>query len=383
MKIESYKKLYIMTKKNIYYFIGSILVIGLAVVLTAFFMHNQPEPKKNLKSEDLLYVETDTVSTKNLHPSMQYKGRVNSYETVSLSAEVSGKIMEGNIPFKEGENFRKGDLLIQIYREDAQASMTAAKSNFLRTLSSILPDLKVDFPDEYPKWKEFFNTIDVKGELPKLPEINSEQEQVFMASQGVLSEYYSLRNQEIRLQKHNIYAPFNGAFQKVNKQVGAIANPGTPLASIVRTDRLEVEVPVPPEDSRWIQPGDSVRLTGNNGIKKQGKVTRIADFLDPSTQSVNVYIQYIPKGARSFKVGEFVEATFDISKEIRGYTIPREALLSEGAVYTVKDSTLQKKSVKVIRKMSDHAVISGLQDGTFVVRESLVDVEEGQEVNLR
>src|SRR6056297_3878469 len=160
-----------MRKKNFLYLIASILVIGLAVALSGFFMKNQPKPKQNLKDENLLHVKVDTVSTKKLHPSMKYEGRISSYETVSLAAEVSGKIMEGKVPFKEGEDFEKGDLLVRIYKEDAQAAMTSGKSNFLRTLSSILPDLKVDFPDEYQKWKNFFNEVNVKGDLPELPEI--------------------------------------------------------------------------------------------------------------------------------------------------------------------------------------------------------------------
>lgn len=372
-----------MKSKNSIYFIGSIAVLGLAGALTGFFMNNQAEPKQSKQQEALLSVEIDTVETQKMNPSMRYEGRINSYETVSLSAEVSGRIMPGEVPLKEGEDFEKGDLLVQIYDEDTRAAVTSGKSNFLRTLSSIMPDLKVDFPEEYDKWKGFFNAIDVKSELPDLPLINSEQEQVFLASRGVLSEYYSLRQQEINLDKYNLYAPFDGAFMKVNQQVGAIANPGAALASIVRTDRLEVVVPVPPEDAQWVSPGDPVKLDDGKNDNKTGTVTRVADFLDPSTQSVNVYIQYMPNGKGSFKVGEFVEATFKISKQVSGFTIPREALLNENQVYIVNDQKLKKKPVEVARKMSDHAVVSGLDDGSLVVVESLVDVEEGQKVEIR
>jgi len=376
------KKTYIM-KKKVLYFLASFLVLALAVGLTSFFMKNQEEPRRSMKNENLLSVKVDTVSTRKLHPSVEYEGRISSYETVALAAEVTGRIMKGEGPFKEGESFQKGDLLVKIYKEDAQAAMTSGKSNFLRTLSSILPDLKVDFPDEYKKWKHYFNKIDVHQELPELPKIDSEKEQVFMASQGVLPEYYNLHQQEIRLKKYNLYAPFDGAFQRVNKQVGAIASPGAALATIVRTDKLEVIVPVPPEDARWISPGDKVKLTGNKGIARNGNVTRVADFLDPSTQSVNIYVKYIPSGPRSFKVGEFVKANFKISRIVSGFMIPREAVMDNEEVYTVKDNRLRKRSVKVIRKLQDNAVISGLENGTLIVSESLVDVSEGQKVEIR
>ena len=372
-----------MKKNNWIYALGSLVVIGIAVAVSAFLMKNQDEPKKSSQGEKLLYVKVDTVISEKMNPTMDYEGRMHSYETVALSSEVSGRIMEGEVPFKEGQSFKKGDLLIQIYSEDTRAAITAGKSNFLRTISSILPDLRVDFPDEFHKWRSFFQAVDVEGKLPELPEINSEKEQVFLASRGVLSEYYSLRQQEINLKKYNIYAPFDGAFQRVTQQVGAIASPGATLATVVRTDMLEAIIPIPPEDARWIQPGIEVMLTGNNGFSQKGKVTRVADFLDASTQSVNVYVKYIPNGLQRFKVGEFLKATFEISSEVDGFTIPREALLDGGLVYTVEQQRLQKQPVKVLRKMEDRVVLSGLKNNVQVVVESLVDVSVGQKVNVR
>lgn len=372
-----------MKNKNWIYAIGSLVVIGIAVTASAFLMKSQEEPKKNTQKEQFLYVKVDTVVSKKLFPTIDYEGRMHSYETVALSSEVSGRIMEGKVPFKEGQSFEKGDLLVQIYSEDAQAAMTSGKSNFLQSISSILPDLRVDFPDEYQKWRDFFDAVDVKGDLPPLPEVQSEKEQVFLASRGILSEYYSLQQQEIKLKKYNVYAPFDGAFQKVTQQVGAIASPGATLATIVRTDRLEAVIPIPPEDARWVQSGTEVTLTDNNGFSQPAEVTRVADFLDASTQSVNVYVQYMPSNLRRFKIGEFVEATFESSNEVEGFTIPREALLDGNSVYTVEKQRLQKKPVNVLRKMDDHVVLSGLKNDSKVVVESLVDVSVGQKVNVR
>ncbi len=354
-----------------------------AVLLAAYAVKNKPAPKKSMKQEDALYVKAKKVMNEQVVSSVTHQGRISSYETVSLAAEVNGRIMEGHVPFKEGENFNKGDLLIRIYNEDIKAALAAGKSSFLQKLSSVLPDLQVDFPEEYDKWKQFFTSIDVHKELPQLPEIHSEKEQVFMASAGILSEYYSLEKQEINLNKYNIYAPFDGSFQQVKRQVGAVAGMGADLASIVRTDRLEVVVPVPPKDAKWIEPGNKVTLTGSDDHKTTGTVTRIADFLDENTQSVKIYVKYLPQGKQSFRIGEFVDATFYIQKQAVGMAIPREALVSEKKVYIVKNHHLQLKKISVERELNDAVVISGLDNGTLVVTESLVDVQEGDEVRIR
>ncbi|MEF8844486.1 MAG: efflux RND transporter periplasmic adaptor subunit [Bacteroidales bacterium] len=370
-------------KAKVLYGITGIVVLAGAVLLAAYAVKNKPAPKKSMKQEDALYVKAQKLMNEPVVPSVTHQGRIASYETVSLAAEVNGRIMEGDVAFKEGEHFNKGELLIRIYSEDIKAALTAGKSNFLQKLSSILPDLQVDFPEEYDKWKQFFTSIKVHEQLPELPEICSEKEQVFLASSGILSEYYSLEKEEINLNKYNIYAPFNGSFQQVKRQVGAVAGMGADLASIVRTDRLEVVVPVPPEDAKWIVPGNKVSLTGSGGYQTTGTVTRIADFLDEKTQTVKVYVKYIPRGQQAFKIGEFVEATFEIQKEAVGMTIPREALVDGEKVYVVQNRQLQMQKVTPVRTLNDTVVISGLDDGTLVVTESLVDVQEGDEVRIR
>lgn len=370
-------------KSKVIYGITGFGILVVSVLLTGFLMRTKPEPAKKDKGENYLYVKAKQVENKQIDPAVTHRGRISSYESVSLASEVNGRIMEGEVPFKEGESFEKGDLLVKIYDEDTQAALTSGKSNFLRTLSSILPDLKVDFPDEYQKWKQFFNSINVHKELPELPSVNSEKERVFMASAGVLTEYYSLKQQEIKLNKFKLYAPFDGTFVQVQRQVGAVANMGGNLASIIRTDRLEVVVPVPPEDAKWIEKGNTVYLKDKEGNKAKAVVTRIANFIDERTQSVNVYVEYIPGGPESFKVGEFVDAAFDITKSAKGVRIPREALMNGEKVYLVEDGYLKLKHVRLQRTLQDYSIVSGINDGEWVVTESLVDVSEGDKVKIR
>ena len=139
----------------------------------------------------------------------------------------------------------------------------------------------------------FFQSLSVDEKLPELPEINTDKEKIYLASQGVLSEYYIIRQQELNMSKYKIYAPFNGSFKSVNREPGAVAGLGSELAAIVRTDVLEVNVPVMPEDARKINVGDQVVLS-KNGIVEKGKVIRVSDLVDESTQSVNILCSVCP-----------------------------------------------------------------------------------------
>lgn len=87
-------------------------------------------------------------------------------------------------------------------------------------LSQQLSDLAVDFPQEADKWSAFFNRLSVDEDLPPLPAVNSAKEKVYLAVRNVISEYYGVRQAEINLRKYAVYAPFDGVFSTVSKEVG-------------------------------------------------------------------------------------------------------------------------------------------------------------------
>lgn len=364
------------------------LLIGIAVVLLSVFITSgliisKPVPKTNNEQHNALYVKTQTVNNKPQKAFVKYHGRVLSFDKISLSSEVSGKILAGEVLLKEGQCFEKGDVLVRIYSEDYRASMKSAKSSFLRSLSSVLPDISVDFPEEFEKWKSFFAAIDIDGKLPELPAVNSEQEKIFLASRGLMTEYYSLQQQEIQLKKYTLYAPFNGCFKSVYSETGSITNMGGQIASLIRTDKLEIVVPVKSNDIQYIKIGDEVELYSNNGRKEFGTVNRIANFIDPGTQSVNVYVDYYPNEKKSFKEGEYLEVAFTDNTPILGLLIPREALMADNKVYTLDNNSLKTKKVSVERELDDYVIISGLEDGSVIVTESMIDTYDGMKVKSR
>lgn len=355
-------------------------LIAIVVLTSAFLVKNKPVPPKNETRESILFVKTQPVVYEQANFKATYHGRVQTAETVSLSAEVSGKIMAGEVPLKEGQQFTKGQLLVRIYHLDAAAALQSLRSNFLQLLSSVLPDIKVDYPASYDAWHQFFSNVSMDEELPELPAFKNEAERVFMASRGVLSQYYSIKQQEITFRKYRLYAPFNGVYKQVNKQVGAVAGMNAELARLIRTDALEVVVPVLPEHRDWIKKGMSVQLITKSQKQVTGKISRIANFVDPTNQSVNVYIAVKGNEAQRLLEGEYVDATFVAQNGLEAMELPRVALLDDESVYLVKEGKLAKVKVNVEAQLDDVVLITGLNSGDKVVAESLIDVTEGQKV---
>jgi membrane fusion protein, multidrug efflux system len=360
-------------KKKLLYSGISIVIIGTTIAVSVALINAKPLPRKDNQKHNTMYVKAEKVKLKETKSNMTYRGRVTAFENISLAAEVQGKIMQGDVYFKAGESFKKGDILLKIYSKDIEASIKSGKSSLLQTLSKILPDLKVDYSAEYEKWNTFFNAIETEGLLPELPKISSSKEKVFLAANNVLTAYYNLQQQEINLSRHTIKAPFNGSFKSVNKEIGAIASPGSELATIIRSDKLEVTVPVFPGDLKWIKEGDKVMVSDKNENQKTAIISRISGFVDETTQSVNVYLTYNASGGTGFLHGEYVDVEFKGTK-LNVFTIPREALVDEHYVYELAGDKLKKLSVDIVRSLDDSHIISGIDTNKIIVTESLASI---------
>lgn len=370
-------------KKNIIYGMLSLVVLVGAIGFSGHLINAKPDPKKDNKKHNITFVQTAQARYSEQGGAMTYRGRVSSFDNVSLSAEVSGKLIQGDVRFKAGERFSKGQVLIRIYSEDTKAALMSAKSSYLQVISNILPDIKVDFPEEYEKWLAFFKAIDVEAALPALPTIASDKEKVFLASNNVLASYYNLVQQEINLTRYTIYAPFNGSFKSVNKEIGAISSMGAELASLIRTDKLEIVVPVFPSDVKYIEEGEQVQvLNTTNGLRQVATVSRISDFVEANTQSVNVYLTYDARGTSHLLEGEYVEISFN-GKSVRGFEIPREALVGGQCVYTLKNKSLSKEEVTVVRQLEDSYIIHIADTNALVVTESLAAINKNTEYQAR
>jgi len=360
-------------KKILYPLIGILIVIA-AIFIALAFIDSQKQPKHNSQKKMDLYVLTKDVAYKDNSIIANYRGRVLSSNNIALSAEVSGKILKGDIDLKAGADFKKDDILFKIYDEDVVASLQAQKSTFLQILASILPDIKVDYPDQYDVWYDFFDKFDINKTLPKLPSYSSDKEKVFLASKGLLAAYYNLAQKEITLSKYIVRAPFDGSLTSVSKEVGNVTSMGSQIATMIRNSKLEVTVPVFPRDLGWVKNSSTIEIVTSRNNKIFGNIERVASYVDETTQSVNVYVGVKNITDNYLLQGEYVDVIFK-GDNIRGMEVPRESIVDKEYMYILKDHSLVKKKIKIIEKSNDSYIISGLEPGEKAVVESISKIE--------
>ncbi|MEO1255759.1 MAG: efflux RND transporter periplasmic adaptor subunit, partial [Bacteroidota bacterium] len=361
-----------------------------AYLLSGYLATLKEEPEIRKPPQAKKYVSTKPVRYADLKTDVVTYGRVENAQSLDLITEVSGRMTSGSIRFKEGETFKKGDLIYKVDEQEAALTLKSEKSNFLRDLAGILPDLMIDFASSYENWQTYFNQLDINKSFPNLPKTESAKEKTFLATKGIYSAFYNIKSSEVRLRKHRYYAPFSGSIMEVNMQSGSFVNPGTNIGKILRSGVYEMKAAVETKDIPWIQLGSPVKIYSKESQQYwQGEVTRISDYVNQNTQSVDVFISIFPQNQKIYD-GQFFQASIPARTIENGMIMPRNAIYNGDEVFILRDSLLKKKSINVIRLSEEEAIFNGLDEGDELVMEPLLGAynnmkalkREKQDINL-
>lgn len=170
-----------------------------------------------------------------------------------------------------------------------------------------------------------------------------------------------------------VRAPISGKVLEVNVAPGEYRNDtGTPLMTIADLSRVWIASDVPEPAIRLIRVGERVTITMVAYPEEQfeGRVTRIADVLDPQTRTVKVYVDMAnPRGR--FRPEMFV--TIRHAGELRPTTVlPAAAIVQEYGRPIVflerAPGRFERREVVLGPKAGDVIpVVSGVQAGERIV----------------
>jgi membrane fusion protein (multidrug efflux system) len=368
--------------KTRYLVLAGFIVMILLMVMTLVKNKSKFDLKPDEKAgKNARYVKVQQAEPDSVMVEIEGQGRIISSRKVDVAAEVQGMLLPGRV-LKAGQSVRAGEALFQLRDQDARLALQARKSAYLNILANALPDIRLDYPDSYTEWKNFFDKIDVEKAIPELPTPKNSKEKTFVASRNIIGEYYTIKAEEERLKKYTVVAPFDGTITDVFAEPGAVVNPGTKLLSIIKGDDLEIEVPIDVQNISWLKIGQDVVLQSTSGEQTYaGKIIRIGSFVNASTQSIPVFVQILKKPADVLYNGMYLTAKIQAGKIANTIRIPRRALLDENMIYLWKDSTLHKTNIDIKFVTREDVIASGIDKGSMVVIEPLANVNDSTKFN--
>ena len=305
-------------------------------------------------------------------------GNLTAKQKVELFTEVQGVFNRGSKLFKEGQGYNKGETIIRIDAAEYAATVQSAKSNLYNELTSIMPDLRLDYPEIFPKWQAYLNGFDMAKSTPELPEMVSESERFFISGRGILTSYYNVKNLEQRLSKYRITAPFTGVLTEASVTEGSLVRAGQKLGEFINPGVYELEVAVSKTYSDLLKVGESVALSTLDSPKVYtGKVARINGRVDQATQTIKAFIEVADE---NLKEGMYLEANLDAKTEENAIEIDRNLLMEGNQIFVVRDSVLDVINVNPVYFSNKSVVLKNVPNGITIMSKPLIGAYTGMAV---
>ncbi|MEH6537156.1 MAG: efflux RND transporter periplasmic adaptor subunit [Psychroserpens sp.] len=231
-------------------------------------------------------VDAKKVALVDIVETVSATGKIQPEVEVKISSEVSGEIIE--LPFKEGQQVKKGDLLVKVNPDLIQSAVSRSEASY-QNVRSGLDQAEASLREaksNYDRNKALFE----RGVISKADWDRSVA--AYETAQAARSSaYYSVRSAAAtvneakdNLSRTTIYAPMSGTISLLNielgeRVVGTQQMAGTEILRVANLNNMEVEVDVNENDIVKVQIGDSTIVEVDAYLKKEfkGIVTEIAN----------------------------------------------------------------------------------------------------------
>lgn len=260
-------------KLVIFIILGVVVVM---VVLGAVIHHRTPP----------ISVQTEKVSRRNITEIVVANGKIQPVTQAVISPEVAGEITA--LPVKEGDDVKKGDLLVKIKPDNYQATRDSDEASYRSAIANEnLAKAQLEKAEiEYKRNQELSQNklISDSDLLGFKTDFDVAKMQVENATHLVDQAKFTLDNAEADLKKTTIVSPIDGTVVKLNSHLGERVlgtsfNMGTEIMTIADLSEIEAQVDVGEMDVVLMKPGQNAHLEVDafKDRKFNGIVTEVAD----------------------------------------------------------------------------------------------------------
>lgn len=348
-------------KKKPFTFITALAILVAAVGLTMVLAGMKEPPKRKQKVEQPILVATQSVENQNTNARVPVIGNITAKNKIEVYTEVNGVLLNNSKQFLEGVTFKKGESLVKINSNEFRQTLKAQKSGFMNQLTQVLPDLKIDYPDAYERFKTFLSDFQLDGHMPPLPQATTDQEKYFLAGRNIYKFYYDIAALEEKLDKYNLEAPFTGVVTSSLIKPGTLVRAGQKLGEFIDTGVYDLETHIKLEEMNLVRIGDTVELYSDDVTGKwNGTVSRISDSIDNQTRTLKIFVSV--SGA-TLKEGMYLKGDVVSDLSVKTAEIPRKLLVEPDHVMVVKGTEIDLAQVKVVQYKDETVLVEGLPNG--------------------
>ncbi|MEN0105324.1 MAG: efflux RND transporter periplasmic adaptor subunit [Pseudomonas sp.] len=212
------------------------------------------------------------------------RGVLRARDQATLSSELAGRITE--MPFAEGQDFKKDDVLVRFDCSAYQAQLEAAQA-------------AVRAANEQLKHNNQLAALNSVGRF-----------EVAQAEAKLAQAQAEAKVYQVQTRRCVVVAPFSGRVVQRKVQPYESVSGGTPLLEIVDNRTLEVHLLVPSNWLNWLKPGSTFEFTADEtGKPLPVTVKRLGARIDEGSQTL-LLIGTLPSDASGLLAGMSGSAQF-------------------------------------------------------------------------
>ncbi len=265
------------SRRLLFILLAAVVVLVILGVIAAQFVN---------RGGDGLAVETTSVEVRTITQVVTSSGKVQPEVEIVISPDVSGEVIQ--LPVKEGQQVRRGELLARIKPDFYSAQVEQAEANVLqgKALKAQRRADMLNAEQELNRQKSLFERQVVSESVYQQAQT---QYEIAKAAQeaaqfSVQSAEARLRESKEQLSKTVLYSPMDGTVSKLDielgeRVVGTSQMAGTPMMTIARLDQMELEVDVNENDVVNVSLADTAAIEIDAYPERvfRGVVTEIAN----------------------------------------------------------------------------------------------------------
>lgn len=293
------------SKKKIIIFsiIGVVLV---ALVLLVILGSNR---------ETVITVQTEPIQKKTITQIVSATGKIQPVTQVKINAEVSGEIID--LPVREGQRVRKGQLLVRIKPDAYQAGYERAQAALAINQANLS---KAEA--EYKRVTELF-----AKKLVSDAEMDIAKATFQSAKASHDQSSASVKEARETLAKTTVYSPMDGVVSQLLSELGervsgSTFTQGTEMMTVADLSRMEARVDVGENDVIMVTVGDTARIEVDAYTERKlvGTVYQIANTaksrgLGTQDEVVNFEVRILIHTPEDVRLRPGMSMTADIETE--------------------------------------------------------------------
>ncbi len=374
-----------------------VFIVILALVFAKHQIATRPKAQRQKPPQQARLVTVETAEKTNHKTVVSAMGPVIAAQQITLSPEVSGRVIYVNPLVIPGGAVQEGQILIKIDSRDYEAIVKQRQSE----LAQAELNLKL----------EQGNQLVAEQEYQLLNDIVQEQDEELILRKPHLEERRAaleaaqaqLAKAQLDVERCIVKAPFNAVIQEKLVDVGAQVTPSSSLLTIMGTDEYWVQAKVNVDQLHWIhipdgdsQQGSSVKIfdgaAWGSDIWREGRVLRLLGQLEEQGRLAQVLVSVkdpLSLSSDSSKLppillGSYVRIKIDGKKIENVFSVKRDYLHDGDNIWLMnKNDQLEIRPVKVLFREKDTVYLSnGLQDGDRIVTTDISAPVDGMLLRL-